>query len=345
MSGTRKITLEAFIDGLPKAELHIHIEGSLEPELMFVLAARNGLPLPWRSVEELRQSYEFVDLQSFLDLYYEGARVLITEQDFYDLTWAYLAKANSQGVRHSEIFFDPQTHTDRGITFETVISGLYRATQDAKQHLGISSKLIMCFLRHLSEAAAMATLQQALRFADRLVAVGLDSSEMGHPPQKFTRVFDKAREAGFLTVAHAGEEGPPEYIRQALDKLKVSRIDHGVRCIEDPELTARLVADKVPLTVCPLSNVKLGVFESMGQHNLKQLLDDGLCVTVNSDDPAYFGGYLTENFLAAQKALDLDQRDIYCLARNSFEAAFLEQAEKEKLIDALDKYVAGHQNG
>jgi len=330
-------TLERFIEHLPKAELHLHIEGTLEPELMFELAARNGLALPFKSVEEVRKAYEFTDLQSFLRLYYQGARVLMNEQDFYDLTWAYFKKAHSQNLRYSEIFFDPQTHTDRGIAFETVISGVRRAMLDAKQHLGISSKMIMCFLRHLSEEAAMATLQQALPYKDWIVAVGLDSSEVGHPPEKFRRVFDKAREEGFLTVAHAGEEGPPEYIWQALDGLKVSRIDHGVRCLEDPKLIARLAADQVPLTVCPLSNVKLRVFESVEQHNLKRLLDYGLCATVNSDDPAYFGGYLTENFLAVQKALNLDHNDICCLIRNSFQAAFLSQDEKQTLIDELEK--------
>lgn len=340
----RALTLESFIEHLPKAELHIHIEGSLEPELMFELAKRNALALPFNSVAEVRRAYEFVDLQSFLNLYYQGAIVLRKEQDFYDLTWAYLNKAHSQNLRYSEIFFDPQTHTNRGIPFDTVISGLHRATLDAKQHLGISSKLIMCFLRHLSEEAAMKTLQEALPFKDWIVAVGLDSSEIGNPPEKFTRVFEKAREEGFLTVAHAGEEGPPEYIWQAIDQLKVSRIDHGVRCIEDPQLIARLVTDQIPLTVCPLSNVKLRVFESIEQHNLKQLLAYGLCATVNSDDPAYLGGYLMENLLAIQKALKLSYKDIYGLVRNSFQAAFLSQDEKQMLVDELDQHMAGYQD-
>jgi adenosine deaminase len=331
--------MESFIDGLPKAELHVHIEGSLEPELMFELAARHGLALPFNSVEEARKAYEFTNLQSFLDIYYQGARVLLNEQDFYDVTRAYLKRAHSQNLRYSEIFFDPQTHTDRGIAFETVISGIHRALLDAKQYLGISSKLILCFLRHLSEEAAMATLREALPFKDWIVAVGLDSSEVGNPPEKFVKVFDKAREEGFLTVAHAGEEGPPEYIWQALDMLRVSRIDHGVRCIEDPKLVARLAADEVPLTVCPLSEVKLRVFDSIERHNLKQLLDRGLCVTVNSDDPAYFGGYLTENFLAVQKALNLDHNDIYCLVRNSFQAAFLGRDEKQTLLDELEDHL------
>ena len=336
--------LERFIERMPKAELHIHIEGSLEPEQMFEFAGRNGLRLPFKSVDEARQAYQFADLQSFLQLYYQGVRVLVHERDFYDLTWAYFSKAHSQNLRHVEMFFDPQAHTGRGIAFETVISGIHHAMRDAKQRVGISSKLVMCFLRDLSEQAAMATLQQALLFKDRIFAVGLDSSEVGHPPDKFSRVFDEARKQGFLTVAHAGEEGPPEYIWQALDRLKVSRIDHGVRCIEDPDLTARLAAAGIPLTVCPLSNVKLRVFESIEKHNLKQLLDRGLCVTINSDDPAYFGGYLTENYLAVQKALSLDRNDIYCLARNSFQAAFLRPDEKQIFLDELDNYLSQNQN-
>jgi adenine deaminase len=328
--------LKRLIERIPKAELHIHIEGSLEPELMFELARRNGLKLPYKSVDDVRKAYEFANLQSFLQLYYQGVCVLVNERDFYDLTWAYLSKAHSQNVRHTEMFFDPQAHTGRGVPFGTVISGIRHALLDARQQFGISSKLVMCFLRDLSEEAAMATLQQALPFKDQIVAVGLDSSEAGHPPEKFSRVFDRAREEGFLTVAHAGEEGPPEYIWQALDTLKVSRIDHGVRCIEDPDLTARLATDGTPLTVCPLSNVKLRVFETIEKHNLKQLLDRGLCVTINSDDPAYFGGYLTENFLAVQKALRLDRADIYRLVRNSFQAAFLRQDEKQVLLDELD---------
>jgi adenine deaminase len=344
LKNQKKPVPETFIEGIPKAELHIHIEGSLEPELMFELARRNGLKLPFKSVDEVREAYEFVDLQSFLQLYYQGVRVLVNERDFYDLTWAYLKKARSQNIRHSEMFFDPQAHTGRGIAFDTVISGIHHAMLDAKQRLGISSKLVLCFLRDLSEEAAIATLQQALPFRDWIVAVGLDSSEVGHPPEKFTRVFDRAREEGFLTVAHAGEEGPPEYIWQALDRLKVSRIDHGVRCIEDPKLTARLAAEGIPLTVCPLSNVKLRVFESVEQHNLKQLLDDELCVTINSDDPAYFGGYLTENFLTVQKALKLDRDDIYCLVRNSFQAAFLSPDEKQTFLDELDNYISRNEN-
>lgn len=336
--------LERFIERIPKAELHIHIEGSLEPELMFQLGARNELKLPYKSVEEVRNAYQFADLQSFLRLYYQGLRVLVTERDFYDLTWAYLGRAQSQNVRHSEMFFDPQAHTARGIAFDTVIGGIHGAMGDAKERLGITSKLVMCFLRDLSEEAATDTLRHALTFKDRIVAVGLDSAELGNPPEKFTRVFDQAQKEGFLTVAHAGEEGPPEYIWQALDKLKVSRIDHGVRCIEDADLTARLAADWIPLTVCPLSNVKLRVFESMDKHNLKELFDRGLCVTINSDDPAYFGGYLTENFLAAQKALSLDRSDIACLVRNSFQAAFLSADEKQSFLSELDNYLSENEN-
>ena len=336
--------LEGFIERIPKAELHIHVEGSLEPELMFELARRNGLSLPFKSVDDVRKAYEFIDLQSFLQLYYQGVRVLVKERDFYDLAWAYLSQAHSQNVRHTEMFFDPQAHTGRGIAFETVISGIHHAMLDAKQRLGISSKLVMCFLRDLSEKAAMTTLQQALPFKDRIVAVGLDSSEVGHPPEKFSRVFAQARDEGFLTVAHAGEEGPPEYIWQALDVLKVSRIDHGVRCIEDPSLTARLAADEIPLTVCPLSNVRLRVFESIEKHNLKLLLDHGLRVTINSDDPAYFGGYLTENFLAVKKALGLERNDICRLARNSFRAAFLNRDEKQSFLDELENTISRNEH-
>jgi adenosine deaminase len=334
--------MDAFIADIPKAELHMHIEGSLEPELMFTLAARNRIELPFASVAEVRKAYEFSDLQSFLDIYYEGARVLLTEQDFYDMTWAYLQKAHAQNIRHAEIFFDPQTHTERGVTFATVITGLHRALTDAERAFGMSTKLIMCFLRHLSAESALATLEQALPFKKWIVAVGLDSSEVGHPPSKFTAVFDKARAEGFLAVAHAGEEGPPEYIWQALDLLKVKRIDHGVRCVEDAKLVERLKQQQVPLTVCPLSNVKLRVFESMERHNLGRLLALGLCITVNSDDPAYFGGYVNENFLASERGLRLGREAICRLARNSFEATFLSVSEKRRLIDELDRYVRAH---
>lgn len=332
--------MDELIHGLPKAELHIHIEGSLEPELMFALAERNGIRLRFGSVEELRRAYAFSNLQSFLDIYYEGANVLREEQDFYDLTWAYLERASVENVRHTEIFFDPQTHTDRDIDFDTVLAGIDRALEDGRQRLNISSHLILCFLRHLSADAAMQTLEQALPHKDKIIGVGLDSSELGHPPENFTEVFDRARAEGFLTVAHAGEEGPPEYIWQALDLFRVSRVDHGVRCTGDATLVDRLVHEQVPLTVCPLSNVKLRVFDTMRDHNLKQLLDLGICVTVNSDDPAYFGGYINENFAQAQQALDLDAEAIQRLAKNSFQASFLGPQEKQKLFDELDAYVA-----
>jgi len=287
----------------------------------------------------VRQAYVFGNLQSFLDIYYAGCRVLLREQDFYDLTWAYLSRAAGQGVRHAEVFFDPQTHIDRGLAFGTVITGIRRALLDGQQKLGVSTKLILCFLRHLSADAAMETLRQALPYKDWIVAVGLDSSEVGHPPEIFRTVFDRARDEGFLAVAHAGEEGPPEYIWQALDLLKVSRIDHGVRCMEDPRLVRRLATEQVPLTVCPLSNVKLGVFRSMAQHNLKTLLDLGLCVSVNSDDPAYLGGYIAENFQATQAELHLSRDDIHRLARNSFQASFLSPGEKRGFIQELDEFI------
>ena len=331
---------ESFIREIPKAELHIHIEGSLEPEMMFEIAERNGIKLSFKSVEEVREAYKFSNLQSFLDIYYEGARVLQVEQDFYDMTWAYLQKASAQKVRHAEIFFDPQTHTDRGINFNTVITGIHRALEDAEQKLGITSKMIMCFLRHLSAEEAMETLNQAQSYKDWIIAVGLDSSEVGNPPSKFLKVFEKAHEMGFLTVAHAGEEGPPEYIWQALDLLKVSRIDHGVRCVEDMKLVERLVKDQIPLTVCPLSNVKLKVFKSIQQHVLKQMLDFGLCATVNSDDPAYFGGYVNENFLAVQEGLNLDTNDIVGLVKNSFNASFLSDNQKEDFLKEVDSYIS-----
>lgn len=306
-----------FVRDLPKAELHLHIEGTLEPELMFELARRNGVRLGYPDVEALRRAYQFNDLQSFLDIYYEGAAVLRTKQDFYDMTLAYFRKAASQGVRHAEIFFDPQTHTARGVSFETVVRGIHEAQETAKRELSVSSKLILCFLRHLSEDEAMKTLDQALPFKDLIVAVGLDSSEKGHPPRKFSRVFARARDVGLLAVAHAGEEGPPEYIWEALDILGVKRIDHGVRCIEDPKLVDRLVSEQIPLTVCPLSNIKLSVFPSMREHNLRRLLERGVKVTINSDDPAYFGGYINENYLAAATALQLTQSDLHQIANNS----------------------------
>jgi len=310
-----------WISSLPKAELHMHLEGSLEPELMFALAERNAIALPWNDVESVRQAYAFNNLQEFLDLYYKGADVLRTEQDFYDLTWAYLQKCKAQNVVHTEPFFDPQTHTDRGIRFEVVLEGIRTALRDGEQQLGVSSGLILSFLRHLSEDAAFATLEQAMPYRDAFVAVGLDSSEVGHPPRKFQRVFAKARAEGFAAVAHAGEEGPPEYIWEALDLLNVVRIDHGVRAFEDERLMQRLIDQQIPLTVCPLSNTKLKVFEHMGQHHILEMLERGVKVTVNSDDPAYFGGYVNENFQALHDALGMTREQAERMARNSLEAS------------------------
>ena len=325
------------IQALPKAELHVHIEGTFEPELMFAIAQRNQIQIPYQSVEEVKQAYNFHNLQSFLDIYYAGANVLVHEQDFYDLAWAYFEKCAEDKVVHTEMFFDPQTHTERGVEFATVIAGLKRACQDAQQKLGISSQLIMCFLRHLSEEKAFETLEQALPFKDEIIAVGLDSSEVGHPPAKFERVFAKAREAGFLIVAHAGEEGPPEYVWEALDLLKVNRIDHGVRSEEDKQLMARLIAEKMPLTVCPLSNLKLCVVNDMKEHNIRRLLQQGVHVTVNSDDPSYFGGYMNDNFIAIQQALDLSNDELKQLAINSFKASFIPGQEKQKWIERIKK--------
>jgi len=330
--------MEDAIRALPKVELHLHIEGSLEPELMFALAERNGIDLPYSTIEEVQAAYEFNDLQSFLDIYYAGAQVLLKEQDFYDMTWAYLEQCRADKVRHTEIFFDPQTHTERGVPFETVVKGISRALSDGYEQLGITSHLILCFLRHLSADAAMATLEQALPWREHIIGVGLDSSEQGHPPEKFKAVFDRARAEGFLTVAHAGEEGPPEYITQALDLLEVKRIDHGVRCLEDPLLVRRLQKERIPLTVCPLSNVKLCVFDRLENHNLKKLLDANLRVTVNSDDPAYFGGYIGQNYLATARALNLSLDDIETLARNAVTASFLDDGAKEDLMIQIDDW-------
>lgn len=325
------------IRALPKAELHVHIEGTFEPELMFAIAQRNQIQIPYQSVEEVKQAYNFHNLQSFLDIYYAGANVLVHEQDFYDLAWAYFEKCAEDRVVHTEMFFDPQTHTERGVEFATVLAGLKRACADAKEKLGISSQLIMCFLRHLSEEKAFETLEQALPFKNDIIAIGLDSSEVGHPPAKFERVFAKAREAGFLIVAHAGEEGPPEYIWEALDLLKVNRIDHGVRSEEDEGLMTRLIAEKMPLTVCPLSNLKLCVVDDMADHNIRRLLQKGVHVTVNSDDPSYFGGYMNDNFVAIQQALDLSNDELKQLAINSFEASFISNEEKQKWIAEVKK--------
>jgi adenosine deaminase len=333
--------MQDYIRGLPKAELHVHIEGTLEPELAFELARKHDVALPHASVEELRQAYRFADLQSFLDIYYAGAQVLRDEEDFFALTEAYLHKVHEQGVVHVEIFFDPQTHTARGVPFASVIGGIQRALRQAERDWGITFRLILCFLRHLSAADAMRTLEEALPFKHMFAAVGLDSSETGHPPSNFAAVFDRARSEGLLTVAHAGEEGPPAYIHEALDILRVRRIDHGVRC-EEAALVARLARERMPLTVCPLSNIKLKVFERIEQHNLKRLLDEGLCVTVNSDDPAYFGGYVLENYLAVQAGLDLSGADLAQLARNSFEASFLAPQEKRRWMAAVDAYATTH---
>lgn len=333
--------LADLLRAMPKAELHIHIEGSLEPELIFALARRNGVPLAYDSVEALRRAYAFTDLQSFLDIYYAGASVLLTEQDFCDMTAAYLARAHQDNVRHAEIFFDPQTHTARGVDIGVVIRGIHRAVDDARVSTGMSASLILCFLRHLSEQDALDTLRQALPWRDMIVGVGLDSSERGHPPEKFARVFAECGELGLHRVAHAGEEGPPAYIETALDVLKVERIDHGVRCLEDAALMRRLAQQRIPLTVCPLSNVKLRVFDSLKDHNLLQLLRQGIVATVNSDDPAYFGGYVNDNYLQTFAALPLTRDDAWQLARNSFSASFLPAADKARHLAEVDRFFAG----
>lgn len=332
--------LASFIHLLPKAELHLHIEGTLEPDLLLNLGERNHVALPFDSVEELQETYRFERLQDFLDVYYRGAAVLVEPEDFYDLTMAYLRRVAAQNVRHVEIFFDPQTHTERDVPFEVVIEGIESALAAGQRELGISSGLIPCFVRHLGPAAAMACLEQMLPVADRLLAVGLDSTELGHPPREFVAVFDRARRAGLRAVAHAGEEGPPEYVWEALNLLHVVRIDHGVRCQEDPELVRHLATTQIPLTVCPLSNVELRVFDAMEDHNLRSLLDQGLCITVNSDDPAYFGGYLEENYVAVSTALRLDRRQLAQLARNSFTASFLNPAQQQQHLAEIDALAA-----
>ena len=329
--------LARHIDRLPKSELHIHIEGTLEPEMMFALARRNGITLPYANVEALHAAYKFSNLQDFLDLYYQGMSVLLTERDFYELAAAYLDKVAGQGLRHAEIFFDPQGHLSRGVSFATVIDGISRAIGDARRRHGIRADLIMCFLRHLEEADAERTLDLALTHKDRIIGVGLDSSEVGHPPRKFARVFRRAREAGFHIVAHAGEEGPPDYIWEALDLLGVERVDHGNRALEDTALIARLVHDRMPLTVCPLSNLRLAVIDDIRLHPLKRMIDHGLLVTINSDDPAYFGGYLNENYRAIQEALLLDRKEMEAIARNGFVASFLPPAEKAAALAAFDR--------
>jgi len=327
-----------WLNQLPKIELHLHLEGSLEPELMFDLAKRNHVTIPFKTVEQVRNAYQFDNLQDFLDIYYQSANVLLVEQDFYDLTWAYLLKCQQQNVMHVEPFFDPQTHTDRGIDFETIINGITRALNDGKNKLGISSELIMCFLRHLSEEDAFITLDQAWPYLDRIKAVGLDSSERGHPPEKFSRVFAKARELGLLTVAHAGEEGPAAYIRTALNDLKVSRVDHGVNAIHDQYLMVDLADKQIPLTVCPLSNTKLQVFSDMSEHTILDMLSRGICVTVNSDDPAYFGGYITENFVAIAEALSLTKPQAKQLVLNGINGSFTSEHRKQEMLDVLESY-------
>jgi adenosine deaminase len=331
----------SFVRALPKAELHLHIEGTLEPEMMFDLAARNGIDLPFANVEEVRAAYEFSDLQSFLDIYYRGAAVLVTEQDFFDLMYAYLGRAAADGVRRAEIFFDPQTHTERGIDFSVFMGGFTRAIDAASEEWGISAGLIMCFLRDLPGEAALETWSEAAPYANLMIGVGLDSSEVGNPPEWFAEAYQLAREAGLHAVAHAGEEGPPAYISGALDSLGSERIDHGVRSAEDPNLVERLVAEQIPLTMCPLSNVKLRVFDRLEDHNLKDLLDRGVRVTVNSDDPAYFGGYVLDNYVAIADALNLSREELIALARNSIEATFLSVDEKAALLADLEAAASG----
>ena len=331
-------TIETFISDLPKAELHLHIEGTFEPELIFAIAERNQIKLKYNSVDELKSAYNFNNLQEFLDIYYNGANVLIEERDFYELTWAYLQKIHSQNVLHTEVFFDPQTHASRGISFDKVISGIQQALEDGREKLGISYRLNLSFLRHLSEESAFHTLAEAVNYKSWITAVGLDSSETGHPPVKFEKVFAKAREEGFLTLAHAGEEGPPEYVWEALNLLCVSRIDHGNRSLENPQLIAELVKRKIPLTICPLSNLKLKVVHDMTHHPLAEMLEKGIMATINSDDPAYFGGYMNENYIAVAEALKLTKEQIVRLAKNSFEASFLDEETKKEMVEKVEAY-------
>ena len=334
--------MDSFIKNLPKVELHLHIEGTLEPELMFQLAKRNNVSIPFENPDQVRDAYQFHNLQSFLDIYYQGANVLIHEQDFYDLTWAYLLRCQQDNVVHTEIFFDPQTHTERGVAFDTIITGITQALDQATHELRISSQLIMCFLRHLDEDSAFETLKQALPYKDKIIAVGLDSSEQGNPPEKFKHVFQEALNQGFLTVAHAGEEGPAQNIIDALSLLGITRIDHGVRCVEDEELMEQLIAKRTPLTVCPLSNTKLKVFDTMQEHNIVELLRKRLCVTINSDDPAYFGGYMNDNFLAVANAHPVTYQELAQFSINAVEASFISPHAKEDLITQVRQYLVAN---
>ena len=329
------MNLKEFIKKSPKAELHLHIEGTLEPELMFFLAKRNNVEIPFKNIDDVKEAYNFSNLDSFLKIYYEGAKVLIKEQDFFDLTWAYILKCREDNIVHTEIFFDPQTHTDRGIDFDTVITGIFNAFKKAEKEFGLSFKIIMCFLRHLSEQECFKILDQAIIHKDKIFGVGLDSSEMGNPPKKFEKLFKKAAENNFITVAHAGEEGPPEYMWEALNLLNVKRIDHGVQCLKDKKLVEKLLKNQVPLTVCPLSNIKLKVFDKLYDHNLKIMLDKKLMVTINSDDPAYFGGYLNQNLIETQVALNLSFEDIKTLLINSFKSSFLSEEKKQEFISKI----------
>ena len=324
-----------FIKKTPKAELHLHIEGTLEPELLFELAKRNNIQIPYTNIEEVKSAYNFSDLQSFLNVFYQGSKVLVKEKDFFDLTWAYALKCKEDNVVHTEVFFDPQTHINRKVNFDVIINGIFNALQKANKEFGLTSKIIMCFLRHLDEADAFQVLDQALIHKDKIIGVGLDSAELGHPPKKFEQVFKKAIEKGFLTVAHAGEEGPPEYIWEALNLLKVKRIDHGVQCLLDEKLVQKLKDSQIPLTVCPLSNIKLRVFKNLKEHSLKKMLNMGLMVMVNSDDPAYFGGYINQNFIECQKALNLSMEDVKTLIINSFNSSFLKEEKKQEWIKQI----------
>jgi len=332
---SENIEIIEYIKKTPKTELHLHIEGTLEPDHMFKLAKRNNVSIPFKNVEEVKSAYNFHNLDSFLNIYYQGSKVLINEEDFFDLTWAYLLKCKKDNVVHTEIFFDPQTHMDRGIDFNVVINGIYKALSKAKNELNITSKIIMCFLRHLDEESGFKVLSKAIKHKDKIIGVGLDSSELGNPPKKFEKLFKKAIEEGFLTVAHAGEEGPPEYIWEAIDLLKIKRIDHGVQCLKDEKLVKKLRESQIPLTVCPLSNIKLCVFDKLEEHNLKKIINEDLMATVNSDDPAYFGGYLNENLIQTQSALNLSRQEVKTLIINSFKSSFLNENEKKNWISKV----------